>query len=247
MSLKKIYNLFEKTIKLFLILILHISCAPIYIPNDVNAPLLSKEGEATLSLNYGTNGFNSQCAYAISDNIAFQLNMQNLAQDIQGENKQSFNTKDPEQNVDYYEAAVGFLKPLNETTIMEIYAGGGFGNASAMDKYNLLTSDKIYAEGEYYKYFLQADFGIKKEFLEGGLAIRLAEIHFTDLRFENYVFNGKPSSVFLESAIFLRLGGPNFKIKSQIGIASKLSKEKFVMYESMEISFGFIIRISSIL
>lgn len=230
----------------YFIIISFISCAPIYIPNDVNAPLLTKEGEATLSLNYGTNGFNYQSAYALTNNLAFQINGQNLAQDINSRNKESINVNEPEQTVNYYEAAFGYYYPFNETTILEIFTGGGIGNSSALDTYNIFTKNKIYAEGEFYKMFLQLDIGNKREFIEGGVALRFAYIEFTKYKFENFKFTGKPSSILFEPTVFLRLGGPIFKFKTQLGFASKLSKEEFVMYQSISVSFGFIIRINTL-
>lgn len=235
-----------KLLLLFSLIILSESCAPIYIPSDINAPLFTNEGEAVLSLNYGSNGFNYQAAYALSENLAFQINGQSMSQDVDNDTKQSTRISDPKQTISYHEAAFGFFNSINESTVIEIFAGFGFGNASAFDKYNIFTSDKIYAEGEYYKLFLQADIGAKMKFLEGGFAIRLAELHYNDLRFENYEFTGEPNSIFFEPALFLRLGGPNFKVKTQIGFASKLKDEEFIQYESMTMSIGFIIRLNTI-
>ncbi|MBK8944518.1 MAG: hypothetical protein IPM32_04520 [Ignavibacteriae bacterium] len=222
------------------------SCAPIYVPNIVNVPLFTKKDEAIINANYGTNGINFQGAYSIFDNFAVQINTENRESNINAKDKKRINANNPQNKLNYYETAFGYYYPFNETMVLEIFGGGGLGNSSALDNYNIFSKDKTYAEGEFYKMFIQGDVGSKMKFFEGGIAFRFAYLEFTKYKFENFEFTGKPSSIFFEPAIFERLGGPYFKFQGQIIFASKLLKEDFVMYETVSISLGFMIRIKSL-
>jgi len=57
-------------ILVFIILIIN-GCAPAYVPNVINTPLLSNKGEIQTSIHTGIAGFDPQFAYAITDHIGF--------------------------------------------------------------------------------------------------------------------------------------------------------------------------------
>src|SRR3989339_701931 len=50
------------------------SCSPEYIPNMVNTPLFSNQGEFQATVATGTSNFDAQLGYAITDNIAIIAN-----------------------------------------------------------------------------------------------------------------------------------------------------------------------------
>ena len=50
------------------------SCSPAYIPNMVNTPLFSNQGEFEATVATGTSNFDAQLGYAITDHIAVIVN-----------------------------------------------------------------------------------------------------------------------------------------------------------------------------
>src|ERR1035437_7848376 len=121
------------------------SCAPIYIPNNINTPLLSKKNEATINLGFGQNGVDCQLSYAVSENIGLLLNGSYLSD----ESNSNFN-KDItyQEHQKYIEAAIGSFGELSKNIVLEAYFGGGYGNSSSVNTYLLSDSKKIYGEGD---------------------------------------------------------------------------------------------------
>lgn len=67
----------SRKINSFLITIIILSsCSPVYIPNSINIPTLSKKGDisADLATNMFVTGINIKTAYALTDRYAFMLN-----------------------------------------------------------------------------------------------------------------------------------------------------------------------------
>jgi hypothetical protein len=233
----------KRKICLIILSLLLTSCAPIYIPNNINTPLLSRKNEATINLAAGQNGADCQLSYAVSDNIGVLLNGSYLLSDKKGN---SGNNDTYQQKQNYIEAAVGSFGEITENAVVETYLGIGYGKSASSDSYLFDDSKKIYGEGEFYKIFLQTDIGMKGKFFEGGIALRSAYIKFDKISYEsNYPADKKFDSIFLEPAVFMRVGSPNFKIQTQVGFSSKLSRKDFLMYEPLILSIGFIIRLNT--
>src|SRR5690349_19774662 len=101
----------------------------IYVPNQVNAPLLKEKNEfkANLSLS------NWQAAYAVSNNIAIMVNGQYVSRAFWFDNDD--NSNDDDLFVDkntrggLLEGGVGFFKALdpNQRAVFDVYAGYGNG------------------------------------------------------------------------------------------------------------------------
>jgi hypothetical protein len=219
------------------------SCAPIYIPNNVNTPLLSKKHEATFNIGAGLNGADVQLSYAVSDDIGLLLNGSYLSDENKNHDGKNITYQEQQK---YIEAAIGTFGSASENVVMEAYAGGGYGKSASIDSYLLNNSKKIYGEGEFYKLFLQTDIGLKGKILEGGVALRCAYIRFDKLRYEtDFQFDKSLEGFFFEPAVFMRFGGPIFKIQTQVGFSTKLNRKEFLIYEPLILSIGFIIRINT--
>lgn len=218
------------------------SCAPIYIPNNVNTPLLTEAKEFTLNMSTGMDGFDCQLAYAVTDDIGLMLNGAYLSKD--GTNIHDSEVKYTQQQK-YIETALGWFQQPYDNFVVETYLGGGIGKSSSTDSYLFTDDKKIYGEGNFYKLFVQSDMGFKSSFLEGGVALRGAYINFYKMHHDLNLTVNKFDGLFIEPAVFLRIGGPVFKIQSQFGFTSKLSNKKFLIYEPYILSIGFILRINS--
>ena len=222
--------------------LLLISCAPLYVPNKVNTPLLSQKNEASVDFSYGESGVNLQSAYAVTENIGVMLNGSYLSQE---NNYDANNDRSYLRKSKFAETAIGYFNGITNTSVAEIYFGGGIGKASSIDNFMLIGEEKIYSEGNYYKLFLQTNIGIKGKFVEGGVALRTSYINFTNFHYENVNVEMYPESYFFEPAVFVRFGGPIFKFQSQLGFASKLSEKEFVTYNPLILSVGILFRINT--
>jgi len=219
-----------------------ISCAPLYVPNKINTPLLSQKNEASVDFSYGESGVNLQSSYAITNNIGVMLNGAYLSQENNYDEK---NERSYLRKSKFAETAVGYFNNFSGNSVAEIYFGGGLGKASSIDNYMLIGEEKIYSEGNYYKLFLQTNIGIKGKFVEGGVALRTSYINFTKFHYENLDLKMYPESYFFEPSVFVRFGGPIFKFQSQLGFASKLSNKEFVTYNPLILSVGILFRINT--
>ena len=228
-------------ITLSLFILISISCAPLYIPNNVNAPLLSKKGEAAIGINYGMSGLNVHSSYAPINNFAVMLNYAYLSSTAKS------NGYDDEylRKQRFGEIALGYFSEIGENGVAEIYIGGGMGKASSIDDFLSIASTKIYADGTYYRLFVQPNFGFKYRAFEGGFALRGCYLNFTKVKYENYDLDVSTSNYFVEPVVFLRMGGPLIKFQAQFGFSRKVDIEDFVTYDPFIFGLGISLRLGS--
>ncbi len=69
----KFFTILYFTLLACIIILFH-ACAPAYVPDVINTPLLSNKDELQVSLNTGISGFDPQIAYAVTDHIGVMLN-----------------------------------------------------------------------------------------------------------------------------------------------------------------------------
>jgi hypothetical protein len=221
--------------------ILIYSCAPLYIPNNANAPLLCKKGEGAFGLNYGLSGVNLHSAYAPMESFAVMLNYSY----INSTNESSDYDDEYLRKQSFGEVAIGYFYEINEYSVVEVYFGGGMGKASSIDDFLWITNDKIHADGNYYRLFIQPDFGFKSKIFEGGIALRACYVSFTKIQYENYDAEVSTSNYFLEPVAFMRFGGPLIKFQAQLGFSRKIDIKDFVTYDPFIVGFGLSVRFGS--
>ena len=64
----------KKLVLTFSVALLSASCTTIYQPNSLNVPLLGKKHEGSLIVSTGSNLFEIQSAFAITNNYAIMFN-----------------------------------------------------------------------------------------------------------------------------------------------------------------------------
>ncbi len=107
----------KRTIVSFLVLSLILllsSCGLLYIPNKVNAPVITKKNEKNITLGYGSSAFSFNAAYSPWDKIALITNL-------------NYN-HDTETNYKNFELGIGRYYPFHEHFMYDFYLGGGFGS-----------------------------------------------------------------------------------------------------------------------
>jgi hypothetical protein len=192
-----------------------ISCAPVYTPNTVNAPLFEEKGDANLSLTTGTNGVDLQTSYAITEHIGVVANG-------------SFSGREGESDTSgFHKHAFGelggvYYLPIGESGRFEILGGFGSGNATTISHYNFFGPRKKKATGFYHRFFMQMDLGLISKVFDGGLSIRAAHVNFHRFETDDNKSKQNISSLFMEPALTMRLGWKYIKLHSQLGLSFPL-------------------------
>ena len=205
------------------------ACAPVYVPNVVNAPLLSESGEANIAGHMGSSGFDFQSSFALTSNIALMANG-------------SFFKDEDEETYEYSEhffgeAGIGYFKHLGKSGRMELFGGYGYGHTKAEDDWYFLGNQSEYAEAFFHRIFIQTNVGITTEYFNGGFAVRGCCLLFNKYIHNNNTYNEKDAYFFIEPVLFWGLGWHRVKMLSQVGISVCFNREP-IGYIPFLVSFG---------
>lgn len=207
--------------KLFIIsgvsvLFLTVSCKVMHVPTLQSVPMFKEKGEmhATVSLR------NFQFAYSVSDKSAILLNGFYIKDKpfTFGTTDEAFNFK---RNIYQVDAGIGRYKNVDNLISTEIFSGLGWGH-SQLSYNNLEAIPKQLAGGASYflKWYLQPNLYWKKIAFSG----RIEYINFYNFKEPNYSTSFSISSVLLNPAISLKLGGKRlyslFQIQYSIPLTS---------------------------
>ena len=206
-------------IKFCLLIFIFEACAPIYVPNVINAPLLSNKNELQASINTGTSGFDPQIAYAVTDNIGIMLNG-------------SFKDSKSDSLEDYHkhqfgEIGIGYYKKLDENARFEVFTGFGYGKIKAYTEFAFLND---YVNLESYRFFIQPDIGITNKIIDASFSTRF-------IVFNTINNNINYNRMFLEPALTFRVGYKYIKFSVQVGYSFALSSS-IINYEPFIFSIG---------
>lgn len=179
------------------------SCAPVYVPNARNAPLLTRAGELQGSIQFG-NGIDAQGAVAVTNNIGLMGNFSYA------------NNKSPDPNDldDYhrhkfFEGGIGYFQNEGKWCY-EIFAGYGKGEGSSYDTYDFWISNNspVMATGKFERYFIQPAFGLNKKVMHVAFVPRISIVDFTEFDSDDaiapYIANDDPK-IFFEPAVVGRV------------------------------------------
>ena len=140
-------------------------CAPAYIPNVVNTPLLSNQGEVQAAIYTGSSGTDSQFAYAVTDNIGIMFNGSFA-------NRTSDTTSDFHKH-HFVELGTGYYKNIGESGRLECFGGFGYGRLQARFDNNLWVSMEDVTA---YRYFIQPTIGASTDIFDGSFATRFVAV-----------------------------------------------------------------------
>ncbi len=210
------------------LIILLSGCAPLYIPNTVNTPLLSNKGEIQGAVYTGTSGFDPQLAYAITDNIGIMLNGS-------FENSESDTTGDYHKH-QFYELGIGYYKKLSDMGRFEIFGGYGFGNINAYSEVALFNS---IADVKSNRIFIQPAFGLSSKIFDLSFASR-----FVVVNIQNDLI--KSTRSFIEPAFTARVGWKQVKFAYQIGYSIPFNEDAIIEYQPLMMSIGIHVNINKV-
>lgn len=181
------------------------ACAPAYVPNVVNTPLLSNRGEFQAGLYTGTNGFDPQLTYAVTDHIGLMLNG-------------SFANRKPKTSSNYHqhsflELGAGYYTKLDDIWRFEAFGGAGMGSLQAenygglWDAYSSVNSMRI---------FIQPDIGLTTKVVDFGFGTRFVLV-------DMYQGTASSTGLFYEPVVTGRLGFNHVKFFVQMGFSAPVN------------------------
>ncbi|MGN7720390.1 hypothetical protein [Chitinophaga sp. 22620] len=231
------------------------SCSrDIYVPNQVNAPLLKEKNEfkANLSLS------NWQAAYAITDNIGVMVNGQYVNRAIFFDDDNDSDNDDDlfvDKNTrgGIIEGAVGFFKPVDtkKRAVFDVWAGYGNGAFKTLDgNFNSApagTSTAGYTlRTKFNKFFVQPAFGLSHKVVEASFATRFSLVKFygqsmganvfenDENRRLNFMSLGDNVVPFFEPAFTVKVGYRYVKWFGQLMFSVPMNDETYSGYEVNE-------------
>ncbi len=206
------------------------ACAPVYVPTAKHTPMLEEKGEMDLALQGGTNGFDVQGAYAITDKLGVIGAVS--ASDTEGSSSNS----DHKHFV--VEGGLDYFKKLGERGRFEAIGGLGFGTSEAKGEYNFQGTQTLTAKGSFSKYFLQSNIGLETKAADVGLALRMTQMVFSKFETSGTTYNDTKTGTFFEPSIFARLGWKKLKIETQLGFSAPFQQNLDFQYEPFTLSLG---------
>lgn len=222
----------------------------IYVPNQVNAPLLKEKNEfkANLSLS------NWQAAYAVSNNIAIMVNGQYVSRafwfdnDANGDDDELFVDKNTRGGI--LEGGVGFFKALDtkQRAVFDVYAGYGNGAFKTLEgAYSSApdgTSKLDYQlRTQFHKFFVQPSFGLSHKVVEAAFTPRFSLVKFygqtmgvkafenDTQRRDNFLRLGDNAVPFFEPAFTVRVGYRYVKFHAQLMFSVPMNDETYSGYD----------------
>ncbi len=202
--MKKLLKITSITV---LIALIFISCAPLYIPNVVNTPMVKEKKDLNASAHIGTSGYDFQGAYAITNSIAVILNTSYLKSD-----KDSL-TDDYHKHL-FLETGIGYYKPLGKHFLFDTYCGYGIGKINSYQSVDIFTS---YANTYVNRFFVQPSVSFVCPYFEAALTPRTVMAMVSQS-------TGRQAGFFIEPCIVLKTGLPNVKITTEFGLSYMLNQ-----------------------
>lgn len=210
-----------------------ISCSSIiYMPNQVNAPLLQEKHE--LKVNAAPS--NLQAAYAVTDKFAVMVNGQ-YSWEVFGRNTASSRGSFTMPKGGVIEAGAGIFKKITDSRkppiVLDLFAGYGIGGFQTMSRSYYLDSTnperKAYTvRTRFHKFFIQPGIGMVHKNVEIAFTTRFTFLSYRhpvlgSMVYQNEAYDrsdlmkaASTSHFLYEPAITLRLGRPRFKWHLQV-------------------------------
>ena len=204
-----------------IIVLLAGACAPAYVPNVINTPLISKAGEFNASIYTGTSGIDPQLSLGVTDHFGIMLNG-------------SFASRTSDSTDDFHkhffvEMAPCYYSVFEENGRFELYGGFGFGKIQAEFDNNLWISR---SNVSYYRFFLQPSIGYASNYFDASLATRIVMVNIQQESNRNTGF-------FFEPAGTIKVGMPSFKFVFQLGVSVPVNSDRIEFnYQPFMFSVG---------
>lgn len=196
------------------------ACSPAYVPNVINTPMLSNQGEIQASVNTGFSGFDPQAAYALTDHIGIMAS--GSFADTESDTTDNFHKHR------FAELGAGYYTKIQENGRFEVYTGYGSGKVNAEYQNELWHTG---TDVNYGRFFIQPGIGVGTEYFDGSLAARMVRVNMEQ-------DNEKVHAYFAEPAVTAKLGYRYVKAVIQFGLSIPFSEDVPFNYSPFLLSVG---------
>lgn len=198
----------------------------LYTANQPDVPLFKSINKHQVKAegSIGTAGIEGKIAYSPVNHLGVMING-------------SFLTKD-ERKQYFREVGVGGYTGLAKSITLEMYVGYGYGTSS--DTAGLVGFPSEFnrsSYGAFNRWFLQTNIGYVSENFEGGFAMRVSNVKFTNLR-DNYIPFTRSESTFFEPSFVGKIGSENLKFVGSMTFPMRISGAPLFGFDTFTISTG---------
>ncbi|MGE7773932.1 hypothetical protein ACQKLP_04375 [Chitinophaga sp. NPDC101104] len=201
----------------------------VYVPNQINVPLLKEKGEVKASVSLS----DWQAAYAVTDNFAIMANGQYISRllTVEGDGVDDDPIVDPNTRGGLIELGAGYTKALgvSKKAVFEVYGGYGYGGFRTLEESYLYKPDSVRGYDDYrlrtkfHKFFIQPSFGLSHKVVEVAVSTRFSLVNFNNVSSGSLTWDGDPNMRmdfqrldgklvgFMEPAATVRVGFKNIK------------------------------------
>jgi len=188
------------------------NCVPSYVPNVINTPLFSNQGELQLGIHTGISGTDPQFAYALTDKIGLMLNG-------------SFANRTSDSSTNFHkhnfvEIGTGYYLRFSDNGRFEVFGGLGTGNLHAQFKSGIFSSSAKVTSN---RLFIQPAIGAKTNIFDGSFATRFVVLNLSQ-------GTKNLTAVYIEPAITAKAGYKYVKAVFQFGMSLPLSQSATNFY-----------------
>ncbi len=199
------------------------SCAPVYIPNVANVPLLSQKGELQVAVHAGTAGIDPQVAYAITNTVGIMAN--GSFRDSKSSESNDFH------NHNFGELGIGYYTQIDETGRFEVFSGFGLGETNSQ----IISTFSNRVHAKYNKFFIQPSIGLTQKSVDFSFSTRYIFVSVNDLSNSNFDYTRS----FIEPIATLKLGGNKIKAVVQLGLSLPINdKGSSIDFQPLLLSIG---------
>lgn len=227
------------------LLLLLSACSPkFYSPNTQNVPLISEQGETSLTLTGNGNQVEFQGAYGVAPHISIMANG-GLFIPAELDNGNGGSGK-------FAEIGGGYFIKIGDNFVFETYGLLGFGafENHLPSTVNDYPSTKGDISANLFRYGIQPNFGFKSDHFNAAISTRIVGLNYSgikgDLIFEDVdqvsYLNSNKSLFLIEPALTLQGGLNKLKLQFQIGYSLNLTNNDFRQdqtFATLGLSFRF--------
>jgi hypothetical protein len=169
------------------------SCHLLYLPNQVNVPMLTDKNDLSGNISLGLSNVNVQAAFSPINHVGFMAN-------YAGGKTSSSDNSSITNSYYFFELGLGYYKPVAKHMLFDIFGGYGIGDARTYD--NVLDNPTT-INGKYTRIFVQPSLTISaSEAFDANLAIRPVVV-FMD-KSGSGTSPSKSSTTFMEPVLTLK-------------------------------------------
>jgi len=197
------------------------ACAPAYVPNVVNSPMIHSGKSLNASVHGGTSGVDIQSAYSPLEHWGLMMNGSFM-------NEKNENSDDYHQHI-FVEAGSGYYLRLGKFGLIDAYGGTGIGRISSLQTSGILGSE---AHDMVARAFVQPSLSFVSNYFQTSFSFRTVMVYI-------WQDEAHDTGYFFEPTLTIKFGLPRVKLVAQAGLSLPVNKNVVSFnYEPFLVSVG---------